>query len=109
MVFCRDCDFVGQPELLKPGSVGAEVALWICLIIPGLIYSIWRFSSRYQGCANCGSRRIIPADSQAAKEALAKLSPTPSALSWYCEECGQPIFVAGTLCSACAAKAHRSR
>jgi hypothetical protein len=109
MVLCQDCDFVGQPALIKPGSVGREIVLWICLIVPGLVYSIWRFSSRYEGCANCGSRRIVPSDSDAAKATLGKLSPTPSAQSWYCEKCGQPIFVAGSLCSDCAAKANKTR
>ena len=109
MVFCQDCDFVGQPERIKPGSVGMEIALWLCALVPGLIYSIWRWSSRYEGCANCGSKRILPADSPAAKNALGRLSPTPSVQTWYCEECGQPIFVAGSLCSSCAAKTGSAR
>jgi uncharacterized protein with PIN domain len=109
MVFCEDCDFVGQPARVKPGTTGTEVVLWLCLIVPGLIYSFWRSMSRFEGCANCGSRRIIPADSQEAKAALSRLSPTPSAQAWYCEGCGQPIFVAGSLCSSCAAKAGKTR
>lgn len=109
MVFCQDCDFVGQPKHVKPGTTQMEVGLWLCLILPGLIYSLWRVSSRYEGCANCGSRRIVPADSPAAKSGISKLSPTPSAQTWYCEMCGQPIFVAGSLCSACAAKAGKTR
>ena len=109
MVFCQDCDFVGQPEQIKPGTTRMEVVLWLCLLVPGIIYSLWRWSSRYQGCANCGGKHIVPADSPAAKAGLGKLSPTPSAKTWFCEVCGQPIFVAGSLCSECAAKAGRTR
>jgi hypothetical protein len=32
-------------------------------LVPGLIYSIWRLTSRYKGCSSCGSVRLVKIDS----------------------------------------------
>jgi hypothetical protein len=40
-----------------------ELILWICFIVPGLIYSFWRLSSRYDACSCCGSTALVPVDS----------------------------------------------
>jgi hypothetical protein len=40
-----------------------ELILWICFIVPGLIYSFWRLSSRYNACGCCGSVALVPLDS----------------------------------------------
>lgn len=60
---CRHCGHVGEPSTATPGHFGVEVVLWLLLIIPGLVYSIWRISSRREVCAMCGSADIIPAES----------------------------------------------
>ena len=50
-----------------------EVVLWLFLIIPGLIYSVWRLVSRQSVCPACLSSHILPLDSPKAKSALAEL------------------------------------
>jgi hypothetical protein len=35
-----------------------EIALWLFLILPGLIYSVWRLTSREKVCGICGGRMI---------------------------------------------------
>ncbi len=144
MKYCLDCGFVGWPEKYKPGTFPTEIGLWLLLLIPGVIYSLWRLSgrympvtsltqnvrwfyflipgvlyslwrqaARYQGCAKCGSKRIVPMGSKAAQDALRRLSPTPSANSWFCMGCGKPIFSGGSFCSTCepapAEHAHESK
>ena len=37
------------------GSIWIEIILWLCLIVPGLIYSIWRLTTRRQVCSACGA------------------------------------------------------
>jgi hypothetical protein len=103
MKHCLDCGFVGLPKQCKPGTFGVEVVLWVLLVVPGVVYTIWRLSSRYEGCAKCGSKRIVPAGENMAQTAIGRMTPTPSAQSWYCEACGQPIFKGGRFCESCAA------
>ena len=69
-VVCTSCGFVGQPKAITKGSFWIEVILWLCFIIPGLIYSVWRLSSRHDGCPSCGQTTLIPAASPMAKNFL---------------------------------------
>jgi len=59
---CTVCGHVGETKSITKGSFGVELLLWLCFIIPGLIYSFWRLSSRTEGCAKCGSADVIPVD-----------------------------------------------
>jgi len=106
MKHCLDCGYVGPSEQYAPGKRLTEVRLWFFFLVPGMIYSLWRFFARYDGCANCASQRIVPVDSPVAQAALRKLSPTPSAQSWYCMACGKPIFGGGNFCSSCVTTAN---
>lgn len=65
---CATCHTVGRPKLITRGSILIELVLWICFLAPGLIYSIWRHTSRYRGCPACGSRELIPCDAPRAQE-----------------------------------------
>lgn len=60
---CKDCGFVGTGTTITKGSIFIELVLWCFLIVPGLIYSIWRHTTRHKGCPKCGSAHLIPADS----------------------------------------------
>lgn len=71
-MLCLQCHQVGQPKTKVKGSFLVELALWICFLIPGLIYSLWRSSSagREKVCPHCGSNQLIPPSSPAAKKIL---------------------------------------
>ncbi len=69
-MYCLDCEVAGSPKRVMPGSIGVEVVLWLCFLVPGLIYSVWRHGASYQGCPTCGSKAVVPADSPRAKAAL---------------------------------------
>ena len=60
---CTNCGFVGKTKTTTPGSIWIELILWLCFIIPGLIYSAWRHNKRHESCGKCGSSSIIPSDS----------------------------------------------
>ena len=69
---CRDCGSIGEPETVTKGSSWIEVVLWLCFIVPGLVYSLWRHSSRFDACKACGSRSIVPLDTPVGRELVAK-------------------------------------
>lgn len=59
---CKACGHVGPAKKNTPGSFILEVVLWLCFLLPGIIYSIWRVAKRYSGCEACGSADVLPVD-----------------------------------------------
>ena len=69
-MFCKACHSVGKPKRLVKGSVLVELFLWLCFLLPGIIYTTWRSATTKTVCSQCGSPEIIPADSPLAKKML---------------------------------------
>jgi hypothetical protein len=67
---CLQCGTVGQTKRIMKGSILTEFVLWMLFLLPGLIYSVWRYTSVVDGCAKCGSGSVIPLDSPFAQKAL---------------------------------------
>ena len=65
---CPNCGFVGKPKRYTKGSLGWEIVLWVLGILPGLFYSVWRISTRYEGCPKCQYPYIVPEDSPEGQE-----------------------------------------
>lgn len=65
-VVCTNCGSEGTPKTVTPGSVFIELVLWLCFLIPGIIYSLWRLNKRHAVCSVCGSAAVVPANSEAA-------------------------------------------
>lgn len=59
---CPRCGHVGAPDSHTPGSRFIELLLWLLFIVPGLIYSLWRFSAQREVCAKCGAAELLPLD-----------------------------------------------
>ncbi|OIP92402.1 MAG: hypothetical protein AUK55_09485 [Syntrophobacteraceae bacterium CG2_30_61_12] len=59
-IACSSCRYIGESINLAKGSRRKEVFLWCCLLLPGLLYTLWRQSSdgRYPGCPQCESSNI---------------------------------------------------
>lgn len=72
--FCPACGHEGPTRIRTRGSIWIEVVLWLCFVVPGLVYSIWRGSSRQPVCAACGHEGVIPPDSPIALAAKKQLS-----------------------------------
>jgi uncharacterized membrane protein len=62
-VICQDCGTIGTPIEVIKGSFWIELILWLCFLIPGLIYSIWRRTKNSNICSKCKSTSIIPTES----------------------------------------------
>jgi len=67
-IFCCNCGYEGKPKKETPGSLIIETLLWFMMLVPGLIYSIWRMSSKFHKCPHCNSKNILPSDSPMAKQ-----------------------------------------
>lgn len=67
---CTQCGHVGNAKRAIKGNGLIEIILWLCFIIPGLIYSIWRSSSRHMVCPDCKSTSLIPTDSPRARKIM---------------------------------------
>lgn len=69
-VVCTQCGYVGKSKRAIKGNDLIEIILWLFFIIPGLIYSIWRSSSRYRICPDCKSASLIPVNSTRARKIM---------------------------------------
>lgn len=57
-MICERCGHVGQPKSKTDGSFLVEGCLWLFFLLPGLIYSIWRLSTRRKTCPVCDGAMI---------------------------------------------------
>jgi hypothetical protein len=67
---CTSCLEIAEPETLLGGSDLAEIASWLCFVVPGWLYCLWRHSLRRKICQFCGSESLI-------REARAAQARTP--------------------------------
>lgn len=77
---CKDCGTVGETKTVARGSMAVEIVLWLCLMVPGLIYSIWRLSTKHETCRACGSERLVPIDTPAGVQLAAASGYAPEAI-----------------------------
>jgi len=70
---CTNCGYQGKPSTITRGGIGTEIILWLLFIIPGLLYSIWRMSTKYTACPKCKKPTMIPLDSLMGKKILSEL------------------------------------
>jgi len=85
---CTACGSLTLGRNETPGSFLLEVILWCCAILPGLVYSLWRISSRRSTCPQCGGSQLVPINTpvgrrlagvQATTEFLAPPAPAGNA------------------------------
>lgn len=69
---CTSCGYKGEPKNEMKGNFAIEIVLWFLMVIPGLIYTVWRMSNKQRICPSCGSNAMIPADSPKGIEMLNK-------------------------------------
>ena len=60
---CTECGSRIFPVKHTRGSLAMEILLWLLFIVPGLIYSMWRLTTRRLVCPKCSSDKFIPVDS----------------------------------------------
>lgn len=70
--FCKDCHEVGVAAVSVPGSFVVEIFAWLLMILPGLLYTLWRNSAKKNVCRACGSEQIISVKLPLAKKLMAE-------------------------------------
>jgi hypothetical protein len=70
ILVCSQCGYTGKPKSAVKGNGGIELILWLFFLLPGLIYSTWRSSSRHSVCPKCKSDTLIPIDSPRARKLM---------------------------------------
>ena len=73
-MICSTCGHVGKPKRITKGNFLIEVILWLAFIVPGVIYSIWRMTTKYDACPSCKGAAMIPVDSPVGKKLMASAS-----------------------------------
>ena len=76
---CTACGHVGATTKVTKGHFGLELLLWLCFLLPGLIYSVWRLTTRYQACPVCGNAQLLPRSSPMAQKFLRENFPDQQA------------------------------
>jgi hypothetical protein len=69
---CLQCGYVGSSKRITKGSILIEIVLWLAFIIPGILYSLWRLTTRYDACPSCNAPNMIPVNSPKGRELLAQ-------------------------------------
>jgi hypothetical protein len=74
---CKDCGTVGEGKTVARGSFLMEVVLWLCFLVPGLIYSVWRLTSKRDVCTACGSENLVPLSSPLGQQVASATGHVP--------------------------------
>jgi hypothetical protein len=76
-LICTTCGArTDTPQSQTKGSFAIEVVLWLALIIPGLLYSLWRQSTRRKVCPTCGNATLILANTPDGRKRAEQLKAT---------------------------------
>ncbi|NJD69063.1 MAG: hypothetical protein C3F12_04265 [Candidatus Methylomirabilota bacterium] len=74
-LICTACGAqTDTPQTKTRGLFAIEIVLWLALVIPGLLYSLWRQTTRQTVCPTCGSATLILANSPDGRKLAARFS-----------------------------------
>lgn len=73
---CKQCGTLNETGDSLPGSGWIELVLWLCYIVPGLVYSIWRRTKRNAACAACSSRELVQVGTPVGSQLLQQHHPS---------------------------------
>lgn len=68
---CPNCRSVIHPARVTPGSTFLEVLLWLCFLLPGILYTAWCSANKKTVCPICGAQNLVPLSTPAG-QALVK-------------------------------------
>lgn len=96
---CNSCGHKTSEPKMK-GNGWIEIILWLCYILPGLIYSIWRRSGIKNICHKCGKDTLIPvAQTNPEDEEVVVQQSVRDEIE--CPWCAETILAKAKLCKHC--------
>jgi len=72
---CPNCGHKGFPKKMVKGNILIEIILWFFMIVPGLIYSIWRLTTKALVCPQCNAQNMVALNSPRGKKLLEEYYP----------------------------------
>lgn len=87
---CTQCGAeTSAPLKVPPGSAWVALALAVPFVLPGVVYTVWRYAMRRSVCPTCGHAQLIPGDAPLARtwRAAGWLPARPTAR----EEVARPV------------------
>ena len=72
---CTNCGTVGEPVMVTKGSLLTEIVLWLLFLLPGVIYSVWRLTTRTNVCPSCGAGNMVPLNSPVGQKLRDQMGP----------------------------------
>jgi hypothetical protein len=100
-MICPNCGSRGEPKTTTRGNIAIEIVLWLCFIIPGLIYSVWRTTTKYKACPSCGSAGMIGVNTPNGRMLADKLNVNKEGSR--CKNCGIEASEGKAVCQGCGA------
>lgn len=73
---CENCGTVGFFETSDKGNMAIGCCFYAVAILPGLIYSAWRASTRQKRCDKCGSSDVIKIATPRGRELVNRYHPS---------------------------------
>jgi hypothetical protein len=67
---CLTCGTLAVPAKKTKGSVLVGLILLCFFFVPGLIYFVWKASSKYTACPKCDGRTLVPPESPQGRKLL---------------------------------------
>lgn len=64
------CRYTGKSKTKVKGSFLLEVFLWLFFLLPGIIYTFWRHTTKQKVCPRCGHAAMIPVDTPKGQELM---------------------------------------
>ena len=73
-IVCKECGYIGAPKRQAKGNILYEIILWCLFILPGVIYTFWRFFVRFDACPKCKSFNVLDKESPMGRKLVRELS-----------------------------------
>jgi hypothetical protein len=80
-MICTQCGTISNSKTVTRGSFLIEIVLWLCFVVPGLLYTMWRLTTRSKACTACGATTLVPVHSPVGRKLrseLAQAVPCPA-------------------------------
>ena len=73
-VVCESCNEQTMSVTKMKGTMLINIVLLVCMVVPGVLYFVWRLTTKHKACGSCGSDQILPINSLKGKKLLKELS-----------------------------------